>query len=262
MQKSNRSVAPIRRVGALVVLVALSLTLVLAGCGGGSTDKQLTVFAASSLQEPFTGYAHSFQGADIRQSFAGSDQLAAQIRQGAGADVFASASTEYPDQLHRDGLVGKPRIFAGNRLVIAVPKGSTIDSLQDLARPGTSLVIGDSAVPVGGYTREVLARLPSDERRAIMANVGSEEPEVTSIVGKLSQGAADAGFVYLSDVHSAGGELRAIRLPARLQPDVTYAVAIVSGAQDRGLAKRFVDGLFGDRRGARSLRQAGFLPPP
>ena len=112
--------------------------------------------AASSLQDAFTRYAASFPNADIHQSFAGSDQLAAQIRSGARPDVFASASTNYPQQLHRAGLVQKPQVFAANRLVIAVPKNSDISSLADLAKPGTTLVIGDNSVPVGAYTREVL----------------------------------------------------------------------------------------------------------
>lgn len=240
--------------------IAIGL-MALAGCGG-SDQRQLTVFAASSLQEPFTGYAASFAKADIRQSFSGSDQLAAQVRQGAMPDVFASASTDYPDQLYYEGLVDKPRVFAGNRLVIAVPANSPISSLSDLAKTGTVLVIGDTAVPVGSYTRQVLDRLPSQERRAILANVQSEEPDVTSIVGKLDQGAADAGFVYGSDVTAAGGELRALRIPSRLQPEVAYSVAIVKGAHDPELAKRFVEGLFGQGAGAKQMRQAGFLPPP
>ncbi len=240
----------------LALLAAVALT----GCGGG--DKaQLTVFAASSLQTPFTRYAHSFRAATVRQSFAGSDQLAAQIRSGLKPDVYASASTEYPQRLYREGLVERPRIFAANRLVIAVPAGSTISSLADLARPGAKLVIGDSSVPVGSYTRAVLARLPGSERQAILNNVRSQEPEVSSIVAKLAQGAADAGFVYVTDVRAAGEGLRALRLPARLQPDVAYGVAIVRGTDHPGLARRFVAGLL-ESRGARDLRAAGFLPAP
>jgi molybdate transport system substrate-binding protein len=245
---------------AAVVALALA-ALGIGACGGGDDDQQLVVSAASSLQDAFTEYAKSYPDADIKQSFAGSDQLAAQIRQGARPDVYAAASTDYPDQLYKEGLVEKPRVFAANRLVIAVPKDSEIHSLSDLAKPGVTLVIGDPSVPVGSYTHEVLDRLPAAERNAILANVRSEEPEVAGIVAKLTGGAADAGFVYITDVKSAGADLRAIRLPGRLQPVVAYGVAIVNDASNPELARQYVDGLFnGD--GKRALHSAGFLPPP
>jgi len=233
----------------------------LAGCGG-SDRRQLRVSAASSLQDAFTEYARSsFPGEEIHQSFAGSDQLAAQIEQGAKPDVFASANTRYPQMLHREGLVEAPDVFARNRLVLAVPAGSDIHSLSDVARPAVSLVIGDPAVPVGSYTGEVLGRLPEGERTTILANVRSREPEVSSIVGKLAEGAADAGFVYITDVRASAGALRAIALPGRLQPDVAYGIAAVTNAPDPDLARRFVQGLMPGGPGARLLQQAGFLPP-
>jgi molybdate transport system substrate-binding protein len=220
------------------------------------------VSAASSLEDAFTDYAKSFPGDDIKQSFAGSDTLAAQIENGARPDVYAAADTEYPRQLYREGLVEKPRVFAANRLTIAVPADSDISSIDDLTRPGTKIVIGAKSVPIGSYTLEVLDRLPGAQRRAILDNVVSEEPEVAAVVGKLTQGAADAGFVYVTDAEAAGGDLKTIRIPPALQPDVAYGVAIVKDAPNPSLAKKFVSGLFtpGDR--AADLREAGFLPPP
>jgi molybdate transport system substrate-binding protein len=197
----------------------------------------------------------------VRTSFAGSDQLAAQIRQGAPAAVFASADTAYPAQLYRAGLVEKPRLFAANRLVIAVPAGSDVSSLADLAKPGIRLVIGDPSVPVGAYTRAVLSRLPTAERREILANVRSEEPQVSSVLAKLEQGAADAGFVYVTDAKAAGDAVKAIALPAPLQPDVAYAAAVVRGSGEEAPARRFLAGLL-HGEGAADLRRAGFLPPP
>ena len=244
---------------ALSALGAL-FALLLAGCGGGGGDS-LVVFGASSLEGAVSEYAESFPGADVKTSFAGSDQLVAQIRQGAAPDLFASADTGYPAQLHREGLVGKPRVFAANQLVIAVPAGSEISSLADLAEPGVDVVVGDPSVPVGAYTRTVLGRLPATERRAILANVRSEEPEVNSVVAKLEQGAADAGFVYATDAESAGEKVLTIAIPRRLQPDVAYAAAVVAGAEDPAQAERFLDGLI-HGKGAADLRRAGFLPPP
>jgi molybdate transport system substrate-binding protein len=250
---------PVRR-AVLALATALALCGVPTGCG--STDEpELTVFAASSLQDSLTEYGASFDGVDVRSSFAGSDTLAAQIRQGAPADLFASADTEYPAELHREGLVGRPVVVAANELVIAVPPGSDVSSLADLAEPGTKIVIGDPSVPVGSYTREVLEPLSAGERERILANVRSEEPEVSSIVAKLANGAADAGFVYITDVRAAAGGLRAIRIPEALRPRVAYAAAVVNGSAQPGLAQRYLDGLL-NGRGAADLRRAGFLPPP
>ena len=242
-------------------IAAALIVAALAGCGG-SDQQELRISAASSLQSAFTRYAErGFPEVDVHQSFAGSDALAAQIEQGARPDVFASANTSYPQQLYAKGLVQRPIVFARNRLVLAVPAGSDLHSLSDAAAPGTSVVIGDPQVPIGSYTREVLGRLPAAERMAILANVRSQEPEVSSIVGKLTEGAADAGFVYFTDVSAAGARLRAIPLPASLQPDVAYGIAIVKDAPDPELAHRFVHGLMPGGKGASLLGQAGFLPP-
>ena len=169
--------------------------------------------AAASLKTALTDYGAQFDDAKARFSFAGSDELAAQIRKGARPDVFASANTKLPDELFDEGLVEKPVTFAGNRLVLAVPAGSRIAKLQDVERAGTTLAIGSESVPVGSYTRAVLSKLPEAESSAILKNVRSEEPDVSGIVGKLTQGAVDAGFVYVSDVRATGGELKAIELP-------------------------------------------------
>ena len=216
--------------------------------------------AASSLQTAFTRYGDSFDGADVRLSFAGSDELAAQIRKGIRPDVFAAANTKLPDALYAEGLVEKPVAFAGNRLVVAVAADSRIRSIDDLADDGVKLATGSESVPVGEYTRTVLERLDPSTRDAILANVRSLEPDVKGVVGKVAQGAVDAGFVYVTDVVATDGKLRAIELPARLQPTVAYGVAVVKGARNHAAARRFVDGLV-DGDGARILREAGFEKP-
>jgi molybdate transport system substrate-binding protein len=98
-------------------------------------------------------------------------------------------------------------------------------------------------------------------RSRILDNVRSEEPDVAGIVGKLTQGAVDAGFVYLTDVEATEGELEAIDLGSRLQPSVTYGVAVVDGTEHSEQAHAFVDGLL-EGAGRAALRQAGFGPPP
>lgn len=237
----------------------LLVTLALAGCGGGSGEPTLTVLGASSLAEALGRYGNSFEGAEVRSSFAGSDQLAAQIEQGAKADVFASADSGYPTELRREGLVEKPVVFARNRLVVVTPEDGSVKSLADLARPGMKIVIGDPSVPVGAYTRELLGRLPADEEAAILDNVRSEEPEATAVLAKVTGGAADAGFVYVTDAKTVAGEVRTVAIPPRLQPDVSYAAAVIAGSGEPELAQRYLQGLL-HGQGAADLREAGFLP--
>jgi len=229
--------------------------------GGGGDRPSLTVSAATSLKTAFTAYGEGFDAAEARFSFAGSDELAAQIQQGVKPDVFASANTKLPDALYADGLVDKPVVFAANRLVLAVPKDSAIAGLDDLTAKDVKLAIGSESVPIGAYTRQVLAKLPGDQSAQILARVRSNEPDVGGIVGKLTQGAADAGFVYVTDVEATQGELKAIDLPDDVQPQVAYGVAVVKGAKHPQQAQAFIDGLLGGA-GRDELRKAGFEPPP
>lgn len=258
-----------RWLGVPLALVALALGACGSddeGSGGagsqGGGKPQLTVSAAASLKSAFTAYGKAFSDARARFSFAGSDELAAQIEQGVEPDVYAAANTKLPDQLYRKGLVAKPTVFAGNELVLAVPADSKkVASLADLTRDGVSIALGQKDVPVGSYTRTVLDKLPADQRDAIMANVGSEEPDVAGVTGKLTQGAVDAGFLYVSDVRATDGKLEAITLPGDLQPKVAYGAAVVKGAKHPEQAQAFIDGLL-NGAGAQALKDAGFQPVP
>ena len=246
----------------LASLGALALVAAPASCGGEGGKPRLTVFAAASLKRAFTQYGERFASARTRLSFAGSDELAAQIRRGVRPDLFAAANTRLPGALHAEGLVGTPTAFATNRLVLAVPAPSSkVSTLGDLARRGVTIAIGSASVPVGSYTRSVLARLPAAQSQAILSHVRSNEPDVAGVVGKLWQGAVDAGFVYVSDVRAAGGRLRAIELAARLRPRVAYGIAIVQGSKHDKQARAFIAGLRSGE-GRRALRDAGFEPPP
>ena len=223
--------------------------LLLAGCGddatvsGGGEKPELVVSAATSMTEALEACAPEFSEATVRLQFAGSDELAAQIRQGVPVDVFAAANTKLPETLASEGKLGEPVSFVSNELVLAVPAGSAIDGLASLERPGVTLVVGAEGVPVGDYTRAVLAKLGSERSEAILANVRSNEPDVKGIVGKLTQGAADAGFVYASDVKAAGDALRAIALDAQLEPTAIYGAGVVEAARQPDAAEAFVDDL-------------------
>ena len=239
-------------------LVLAFALVALAGCGGatggGDSNDHATVFAAASLTEVFPQIdpAATF-------NFAGSDDLATQITEGAPADVFAAASTKYPDQLYENGLVDKPEVFATNKLVLIVPKDNpaNIQSVDDLRNPDVKLVIGAEGVPIGDYTRTVLEKMGASD---VLDQVVSEEDDVKGVVSKVSLGEADAGFVYVTDVKPVEDKATAIELPDEAQAVVQYEIAVVKDAPHHDVAHEFVEQVLGDA-GQAKLQAAGFGPP-
>jgi molybdate transport system substrate-binding protein len=239
----------VRRVAVAAVAAALAVPASTSAGGG------LSVLAASSLAEVFPRIDRA-----PRYSFAGSDQLALQLRQGAPADVYAAASPKYPEALYREGVVRKPRVFATNRVVVLVPRANRarIRSVYDLRRPGVKVVIGDESVPIGAYTRQILRRLGI--ARTVLANVVSEEPDVKGIVAKVALGEADAGFVYATDARTTGKKVRVLGLPRRAQPAIRYEIAVVRSTKRLAAARAFVARVL-SKRGRGELRRAGFGLP-
>ncbi len=227
--------------------------LALAGCGSGP-DEAVTVFAAASLTEVFRAL-----DPPVRFNFAGSDELATQIREGAPADVYAAASPRYAAVLHDEGLVEAPRTFATNRLVLVVPADNPagIESVDELATPGTKVLTGARGVPVGDYARAALA---SAGLEAVLRNVVSNEEDVRGVLAKVAAGDADAGFVYATDAKAAGGRVRVVELPASAQVEIRYPIAVVADARDAEAARAFVALVLGER-GRRALARAGFGLP-
>jgi molybdate transport system substrate-binding protein len=214
----------------------------------------LAIFAAASLTTVFPQIApHD------HYSFSGSNMLAAQIQQGAPADVFASANTKLPEQLYEQGLVEKPVVFTRNELILIVPKSNPagIHSAYDLRKPGVKLVVGAVGVPVGDYTRVVLHNLGLDD---VLSNVVSQETDVREVLAKVALGEADAGFVYVTDARTVRGKVATIGIRWSAQPIVQYAVAVVKSSPHLAAARAFVRGLLGKTAQAK-LRAAGFLAP-
>jgi len=254
-----------RSIGWLLLIV--SLALVAAGCGGDDDDgsqtqaetgaastSELTVYAATSLTEVFPAIDPAPE-----YSFAGSDELATQIREGAPADVFAAASSRYPQELFDEGLVEEPVTFASNRLVVVVPTDNRagIDSIEDVTEPGTKLVVAAEGVPVGDYTRQVLDDL---DLTAALANIVSNEDDVRGVLAKVALGEGDAGFVYITDAVVAEEDVTVVELPEGSQPPIEYQIAVVSASQDREAAQAFVDKVLAPD-GQQALEAAGFTIP-
>jgi molybdate transport system substrate-binding protein len=237
------------------VLLGIVLIALLAGSAGArSAAPKLTIFAAASLTEAFPAF-----DPNESYSFAGSNMLAAQIKQGAPADIFASASPQYTQDLFAQGLVERPVTFASNRLVLIVPKANPagLKSVYDLGRKDVRLVIAAPAVPVGSYTRTVLRKMGLS---SVLAKVVSQEPDVKGVVGKVALGQADAGFVYVTDVRPVAGQVTAIRIPAWAQPRVRYVIAVVTSSPRRTLARAWIKRVLG-KAGQAALARAGFGRP-
>jgi molybdate transport system substrate-binding protein len=241
----------VRRIALAAAAVAAALAVTAATTAGGG----ITVFAAASLTDVLPKIDRA-----RRYSFAGSDQLAFQLRQGASADVYAAASPKYPELLYRDGLVRKPAVFATNRLVLIVPRANPagIRSVYDLRRTGVKLVIGDASVPIGAYTRQILDTLgiTSD----VLKNVVSHETDVKGIVAKVALGEADAGFVYATDAKAVAAKTKTLALPARAQPPIRYEIAVVLSTSRAAAARAFVRNVL-SKRGRALLVKAGFGVP-
>jgi molybdate transport system substrate-binding protein len=235
----------------------------------------LTVYAAASLTEAFRELGRSLErthsGLTVRFNFAGSQQLALQIEQGAPADLFASADQRWMSYLGEKGmLAGEPAVFARNRLVAIVPRANParILRLEELARRGTKIVLAAEAVPAGTYSREALARLskaegyPADYDRRVLENVVSQEENVKSVVAKVQLGEADAGIVYRSDVTpSVAPRVRVFEIADPYNPIASYPIAILKAAVNAEAAREFV-ALVESAAGQEVLRRHGLMPAP
>jgi molybdate transport system substrate-binding protein len=234
----------------LVVAVAL----LAAACGGGG-HREIVVFAAASLNAPFRQIAATFERAHhahVRLSFGPSDGLARQVEDGAPADVFASASERWADEVARaPGLLDR-RDFARNSLAVLVPTDNPahVRGVSDLTR--VKLVLAAEGVPAGDYARAMLRQ----DRLLGRVHIVSNEADVAGVVQKVASGDADAGIAYVTDATDA--RVTAIAIPKRLNVIATYPIAIVRSTRHAALARAFVDTVSGS--GQQVLKRYGFLP--
>lgn len=233
----------------------------------------LTVFAAASLTESFSELGKQFEaahpGAKVVFNFAGSQQLRAQLEQGAQADVFASANTKEMNAAIASSLIisGTQQTFARNRLVVIFPRDNPgkIETLADLARPGLKLVVADRAVPVGQYTLDMLAKMSRDPAygagfsEEVQANVVSRENDVKAVVSKIRLGEADAGVVYSTDVTvAAAHDVTPLQVPDEFNQIATYPIVALAAAPQPDLAQQFIELVLSDA-GQQLLSRYGFI---
>ena len=223
----------------------------------------LRVFAAGSLRPAFDAIAAAAPGT-LHIDYDNARNLAERIQAEEPVDVFASASPDHPRMLHEAGLVGEPRPFATNRLVVAVPATSAVADFSVLADPATRVVIEVEGIPLGDYTRTLLARLDElvDDgfSARTFANVVDEVQTVDVVATRLLDGDGDAAVLYATDVAARPGQLRAIELPPSAAVAATYVACVVTSSARPGAANAWVDALT-DAPARAVLRRAGFAAP-
>lgn len=240
---------PIRR--SLIWLTMLCLTpFLLTGCAAADPPHQeLLVFAASSLTDAFTEIAAAYQAQNpdvvVVFNFAGSSQLAAQLVEGATADVFASANNQQMETAVAAGRIAAtaPVAFAVNKLTVLVPADNPagVETWTDLHQPGLKLILAVPGVPVRQYTDEIMTALGAEFAQQVYANLVSEEENVRQVVAKVALGEADAGVVYTSDVTpDIAARVRQIDIPNTQNVTAVYPIAPLLDAPQAAQAQQFI----------------------
>ena len=235
------------------------------GGGPGSSNGQalsgtVTVFAAASLTKSFTVLGKQFEaahpGVTVKFSFGGSDTLAAQITQGAPADVFAAASTTTMDTVTKAGDgAGTPVVFVRNELEIAVAPGNPlkIQNLADLTKSGVKVALCAPKVPCGAAAQKAL------KAGNVKLTPVTLEQDVTSALTKVELGSVDAALVYHTDVAGAAGKVAGVTFPEATAAINTYPITLLKDAPNPTAARAFETYVLGT--GESVLLQAGFMMP-
>ncbi len=238
----------------------------------GRPPVTVTVFAAASLTEAFNVIGRRFEadhpGVTVVFHYAGSQQLAAQINQGAPADVFASANAAQMQAAAAAGRLAAPQVFALNRLVVIFPADNPgrLLELKDLAKPGLRIVLAAESVPAGQYALDFLDKAGQAEAwgpafaAAVRRNVVSYENNVNQVFAKVALGEADAGLVYTTDVQGANAQkVGRLEIPDALNVIAQYPIAALIDSAHADEARGFV-GFVLSPEGQSLLSQSGFLP--
>lgn len=272
--KRNLLRAACAALGTLALAACAPTTVSPSNAAPTSSSAILTVYAAASLQDAFDELGRNFEnahpGVKVAYNFAGSQQLAQQISQGAPVDIFASANQAQMAVAIQSGriLSATVRPFVHNRLVVVLPKANParIATLQDLGKPGLKLVLAAKEVPVGQYALGFLnktagdAAFPPGYKDAVLKNVVSYEDNVRSVLSKVALDEADAGIVYSTDItRDTADQVTRIEIPDRLNTIASYPIASLRDSPHAELADGFIAYVLSDG-GQKIMASYGFIP--
>lgn len=239
----------IRYVIALIILLAPA-----SGINAQDNARQsLTVFAATSLTDVFESLRAAFIEAnpeiDVLLNFSSSLTLAAQLIQGAPADIFASANELQMNSVVKSDLIATDAIdiFAHNRLVLITPADNPaeIESVQDLTNDAVLLVLAAKGTPIRAYTDDMIAshaeEYGQDFFERVMRNLVSEESNVRQVVTRIALGEADAGIVYQSDaIGDVADQIHRINIDPLHNQLASYPIAPLANSVNSALAQSFI----------------------
>jgi molybdate transport system substrate-binding protein len=238
VRKHARSAIMYRLAGIVAAFVVL---LGVAHSPASAQDKTITVFAAASMKNALDDIDAAYTaktGVKVTASYAASSALAKQIEQGAPADVFVSADTDWMDYAIGKKNINEPtRVnLLGNSIVLIAPKDSKIDNVNigqgfDLAKLAGDgkIATGDvKAVPVGKYAKAALEKLgawQAAEPKFAMAE------SVRAALTLVARGEAVLGIVYSTDANVEPGVKIVGTFPADSHPAIIYPVAATTTAK-------------------------------
>ncbi len=282
---------------ALAVVFALAFSLVGCGGGASSAASgaasasasqteteaepvELTVFAAASLTETLNQIAEDYKAVapnvTLTFNFDSSGTLKTQIQEGAVCDVFLSAGQKQMDQLDKtadasvnteglDFVAEGTRVnLLENKVALCVAEGSdaSIASFDDLAKAleGTDILMamGNSDVPVGQYTQQILTHYGLDEEALANAGKITYGSNVKEVTTQVTEGSVDCGVVYCTDAYSAG--ITPVDYATEeMCGQVIYPAAVLNISQHSEEAQAFLDYLQTDAA-MQVFEEVGFSP--
>lgn len=256
------------------VLLLLCLLVVL-GAARAQDDsaQELTIYAATSLTDVFedmrAAFLEAHETVEIHLNFASSSTLAAQLLQGAPADVFASANELQMQNVVEGERIDAEavRVFAHNQLLLIAPvdNPAEIAGIASLAEEAILLVLAAPGTPIRAYTDAMFLshneELGEGFSEGVMRNLASEESNVRQVVARVALGEADAGIVYQSDAAGAAQpKLLQFPIAQRHNQLASYPIAPLKDSPRMRLAERFIDFVF-SAEAREILADNGFCAP-
>ena len=222
---------------------------------------ELIVFAATSMTETMNQIAELYKAkapnVTLTYNFDSSGTLKTQIQEGAECDLFISAGQKRMNQLDitadpevntdkLDFVLEGTRInLLENRVTLCVPEGNpkdikSFDDLADKLKEGSVLMaMGNSDVPVGQYTKKILAFYGLDEEKLAKDGVITYGTNVKEVTTQVTEASVDCGVVYCTDAFSAG--LTPVDYATKeMCGQVIYPAAVLNISKNQEAAKEFL----------------------
>ena len=270
--RSRRPARAARTARAVLLAGAVSAALLLTACSSPSaapTTSQtadplkgtVTVLAAASLTEVYGDLATLFEklhpNVTVTESFGGSSALAAQIVQGAPADLLATANEATMKTVTDAGLAdGTPIVYATNILTLVVPRSNPaeVTTVADLANPSVKVALCDKTVPCGSAA---IALFAAENLKVAPVTL---ETDVKAVLTKVELDEVDAGLVYVTDAKTAGDKVKQIAIPRAANLINRYPIVVLAASTNKTAAQAFQQVIL-SKTGLAALKNAGFGTP-